>query len=65
MITSLVFWAPHAFRVDPLMRLSFYWPTLTMQLIAGFVFGWMRERSGSVVPPMIAHNLGNVVWTLF
>ncbi|MCP4536095.1 MAG: CPBP family intramembrane metalloprotease [Chloroflexi bacterium] len=64
-ITSLVFWAPHAFRVDPQMHLSFYWPTLTMQLIAGFVFGWMRERTESVFPPMIAHNLVNVVWTLF
>jgi membrane protease YdiL (CAAX protease family) len=63
-ITSLVFWAPHAFRVDPQMHLSLYWPTLTMQLIAGVVFGWMRERTGSVVPPMLAHNLVNVVWTL-
>ena len=63
-ITSLIFWAPHAFRVDPQMRLSFYWPTLTMQLIVGFVLGWMRERTESVFPPMLAHNLVNVVWTL-
>jgi membrane protease YdiL (CAAX protease family) len=63
-ITSLVFWGTHAFRVDPTMHLSFYWPTLTMQLIAGFVFGWIRERSGSVFPPMLTHNLVNVCWTL-
>ncbi len=63
-ITSLIFWATHAFRVDPQMHLSFYWPTLTMQLIAGFALGWMRERTGSVFPPMLAHNLVNVVWTL-
>jgi len=63
-ITSLLFWAPHAFRVDSQMHLSFYWPTLTMQLVAGFIFGWLRERTGSVLPPMIAHNLVNVVWTL-
>lgn len=63
-ITSLIFWAPHAFRIDPQMRLSFYWPTLTMQLVAGFAFGWMRERTGSLFPPMLAHNLVNVVWTL-
>lgn len=63
-ITSLIFWAPHAFRVDAQMHLSFYWPTLTMQLVAGFVFGWLRERTGSVFPPMLAHNLVNVVWTL-
>jgi membrane protease YdiL (CAAX protease family) len=63
-ITSVVFWAPHAFRVDPQMHLSFYWPTLTIQLIAGFVFGWIRERTGSVFPSMLAHNLVNVCWTL-
>ena len=63
-ITSLIFWAPHAFRVDAQMQLSFYWPTLTMQFVAAFVFGWIRERSGSVFPPMLAHNLVNVVWTL-
>ncbi len=63
-ITSLIFWAPHAFRVDAQMHLSFYWPTLTMQLIAGFVFGWLRERTGSVFSPMLSHNLVNVVWSL-
>jgi membrane protease YdiL (CAAX protease family) len=63
-ITSVIFWAPHAFRVDPQMHLTFYWPTLTMQLIAGFVFGWIRERTDSVFPPMLAHNLVNVCWTL-
>lgn len=63
-ITSVVFWGTHAFRVGPTMHLSFYWPTLTMQLIAGFVFGWVRERTDSVFPPMLTHNLVNVCWTL-
>ena len=63
-LTSVIFWAPHAFRVDPQLRLSFHWQTLTMQLIAGAVFGWLRERTGSVFPAMVAHNLTNVVWTL-
>jgi membrane protease YdiL (CAAX protease family) len=63
-IASLVFWAPHAFRVDSDLHVSFYWPTLTMQLVAGFTFGWLRERTGSLLPPMIAHNLVNVLWTL-
>jgi len=59
-ITSVLFWAPHAFRIDPQNHLSFYWPTLTLQLIAGFVYGWVRERTGSVFPSMLAHNLVNV-----
>jgi membrane protease YdiL (CAAX protease family) len=63
-ITSIIFWAPHAFRVDRSMHLSFYWPTLSMQLFAGFVYGWIRERAGSVLPPILTHNLVNVVWSL-
>lgn len=63
-ITSVIFWAPHAFHVDSQMHLSFHWPTLTIQLIAGFVFGWIRERTDSVFPSVLAHNFVNVVWTL-
>jgi len=63
-IASVVFWAPHAFRVDSNLHISFYWPTLTMQLMAGFTFGWLRERTGSLLPPIIAHNAVNVLWTL-
>jgi len=59
-IASLLFWAPHAFQVDPQMQLSFYWPTLTQQLILGFVLGWIRERTSSVFPSMLTHNLVNV-----
>ncbi len=62
-VASMIFWAPHAFRVDENL-LSFYWPTLTMQLIAGLTFGWLRERSGSLLPPIVAHNLVNLLWTL-
>lgn len=63
-ITSVIFWAVHAFRVDAQLQLSFYWPTLTMQLLVGFILGWLRERSGSLIPPIIVHNLVNVIWTL-
>jgi hypothetical protein len=63
-ITSALFWAIHAFRVDPPTQLSFYWPTLTMQLWVGLALGWLRERSGSIAPAIIAHNLVNVCWSL-
>lgn len=62
-ITAIVFWAIHAFRVEGL-SLSFYWQTLTMQMVAGLVFGWLRERSGSVIPGILSHNLVNLVWTM-
>jgi hypothetical protein len=63
-ITAVLFWAIHAFRVDG-ASISFYWPTLTLQLIVGLILGWMRERSGSLLPPIIAHNLVNIVRGLF
>jgi membrane protease YdiL (CAAX protease family) len=62
-VTSVVFWAVHAFRLEE-QRLFFYWPTVTMQLIAGLAYGWIRERCDSIVPAIAAHNLVNVVWTL-
>jgi membrane protease YdiL (CAAX protease family) len=61
-ITGVVFWAMHAFRVEG-MSLSFYWQTLTMQMMAGLVFGWLRERSSSIAPGILAHNFVNLVWT--
>lgn len=63
LITSVLFWTIHAFRVDG-FSLSFYWQTLTMQLIASLVLGWLRERSGSIFPGILAHNLVNVAWTI-
>ena len=63
-ITAVLFWAVHAFRAEPGAGLSFYWPTLTLQLWAGLVFGWIRERTGSVIPAVVSHNILNVVWTV-
>jgi membrane protease YdiL (CAAX protease family) len=62
-ITAVIFWAIHAFRVEGL-ALTFYWQTLTMQILAGVLYGWLRERSSSIVPGILAHNLVNLVWTL-
>lgn len=63
-ITAVLFWAVHAFRAEPGAPVSFYWQTLTLQLWAGLVFGWIRERTGSVIPAMVSHNIVNLVWTV-
>lgn len=64
-ITAVVFWAVHAFIVIPPAQISFYWPTVTLQLIVGLGFGWLRERTGSIVPGILAHNLVNILRALF
>lgn len=63
-ITTVLFWAIHAFRPGIDGGVDFAWQTLTMQLWAGAVFGWVRERSGSVLPAVLSHNLVNLTWTL-
>jgi len=62
-ITAVAFWAIHAFQVNELM-LSFHWQTVTLSLVAGAVFGWLRERTNSLLPAIITHNLVNVVGIL-
>jgi len=62
-ITALLFWAVHAVRVDDL-AISFHWQTISMQLPAALLFGWLRERTGSIWPVVFAHNLVNLVWQL-
>jgi len=64
LIASILFWAPHAIRVGSAGQVVFYWPTLTMQLVVGGALGWMRERTGSIFPGIIAHNLVNVAWMM-
>ncbi len=62
MITAILFWAIHAWRAAPGGGVAFYWQTLTMQLWIGLGLGWMRERTESLWPGVIAHNLVNLAW---
>ena len=34
------------------------------RFVAGLVFGWLRLRSGSVLPPIAAHLTCNGTWVL-
>jgi membrane protease YdiL (CAAX protease family) len=31
----------------------------------GLLFGWLRERTGSIFPPILAHVAANIVVTAF
>lgn len=46
-LQALVFFAPHTLLL--LVSLSL-WPLLPLQLIAGWVLGWLREHSGIASP---------------
>lgn len=58
LLQALIFLAPHTLLL--LVSLSF-WPILPLQLIAGWLLGWLRERSGSIGPPSVAHALTNLL----
>ena len=62
LITAILFWGIHAWRSSPAGGIFFAWPTLTMQLWIGLGLGVLRERTGSLWPGVIAHNLVNLAW---
>lgn len=55
---AAVFLAPHLLLLMVDARL---WPVLPVQFVAGWLFGWLRHRSGSFVPGALVHVVANVV----
>jgi len=57
-IQALIFLAPHLLLLLVSLRL---WPLLPLQLVAGWVLGWLRQRSDSIGPGWLAHALTNLL----
>ncbi|MGI8571895.1 MAG: CPBP family intramembrane glutamic endopeptidase [Solirubrobacteraceae bacterium] len=57
-VQALIFLAPHTLLLSVSLSL---WPLLPLQLIAGWVLGWLRYRSGSIAPGWLAHALINLL----
>jgi len=62
--TSLAFAAVHAIGVDKSLHLTFEPLAAASPLVGAFVAVWIRARSGSLVVPMLAHNISNTVVTV-
>lgn len=60
-IQALVFLLPHLLL---LLVSKSLWPILIVQLIAGWLFGWLRYRSNSILPGWLAHSLTNAIGAL-
>jgi len=58
---ALVFLLPHLLLL--LVSLSF-WVVVVVQFLAGWVMGWLRSRSGSIMPGWLAHSLVNALGAL-
>ncbi len=58
---ACVFLLPHLLLL--LVSLSF-WVIIVVQFLAGWVLGWLRSRSGSIMPGWLAHSLMNALGAL-
>ena len=60
-IQAIVFILPHLLLL--LVSLSL-WPIIIVQFIAGWLIGWLRYRSNSILPGWVAHSLTNAFGAL-
>lgn len=60
-IQALIFLLPHLLLL--LVSLSF-WAVVAAQFLAGWALGWLRSRSGSILPGWLAHSLMNALGAL-
>jgi uncharacterized protein len=60
-IQTLIFLLPHLLLL--LVSLSL-WPIILVQGVAGWLLGWLRYRSGSILPGWLAHSLANAFGAL-
>ena len=58
-IISILFGLAHGVDLTEQMKLKVDFFSVFLTAVAGFLLGWLRERSGSLVLPIAAHNLGN------
>jgi hypothetical protein len=56
-VTSLLFSLLHGFGFNN--DLSIYIDAIALRnsFVSGFIFAWLRERSGSLLMPVIAHGM--------
>lgn len=55
-LQALLFLLPHLLL---LLVSAVLWPLLILQFVAGWLLGWLRYRSDSILPGWLAHSLTN------
>lgn len=56
LVQSIVFLLPHMLLLTIDLQ---FWPVLIPQFVAGWFFGWLAFRSGSILPSWVAHGMSN------
>ncbi len=60
-IITVLFGLAHGLGFDKNYNLQFDLGTTIATAIIGFIYAWSRERSGSIIPGILGHNLFNFV----
>ncbi len=60
-LQACIFLLPHLLL---LLVSTALWPLVLVQLLAGWMLGWVRHKSGSIVPGGIAHAAVNIIASL-
>lgn len=55
---ALLFFLPHLVLLTVSINL---WPVVAVQFLAGWMLGWLRYRSNSILPGWVAHSLINTL----
>ncbi len=58
-IVSLLYGLLHGLTVDGDLKIKFDLYRLMITMLIGFALAWAKEKSGSLIPGMIGHNLIN------
>jgi membrane protease YdiL (CAAX protease family) len=60
-VQALIFLLPHLLLLLVSLNL---WPIILVQLLAGWLLGWLRYHSDSILPGWLAHGLINAFGAL-
>jgi membrane protease YdiL (CAAX protease family) len=61
LITSILFAAAHVVFVDRSLHITFMFEEGVGPLVGSLIGGWLRERTGSIWPMVVLHNISNVL----
>lgn len=63
-VTTVLFSLLHGFRLEGHYSIHFDSIALVNSFFTGFIFAWLRERTGSLVMPVIAHGMVDFLYFL-
>jgi uncharacterized protein len=64
-ITSVLFGLIHGLSFTDDLGIIFNWQLVLLIGVTGFIFAWTKERSGSLIPGILGHNITNLIISFF